>query len=67
MRQEGIITPFHYVPLHNSPAGRRLGKTVGSMDETVRTSDTLVRLPLYFDLGAEVETVIDVVTEYLDA
>src|SRR6185295_13517275 len=29
LREKGFLAVFHYVPLHSSPAGRRLGRTVG--------------------------------------
>jgi dTDP-4-amino-4,6-dideoxygalactose transaminase len=64
MRLRGIISPFHYVPLHSSPAGERHGRSVGTMNATQRVSDTLVRLPIYFELGFQVETVIDAAMEY---
>lgn len=64
MKGHGIITPFHYVPLHSAPAGRRYGRTAGSMIETDRISDTLVRLPLFFDLGGKVDEVIDRVNDF---
>lgn len=66
MRSEGIITPFHYVPLHSAPAGRRYARREGPMDVTDRISDTLVRLPMFFELGSQVEDVIDAALEYLD-
>lgn len=66
MKQCGIVTPFHYVPLHTSPAGKTLGRAHGPMDVTLRVSETLVRLPMFFDLGSEVETVVDAVMAFLD-
>lgn len=60
MRANGIIAPFHYVPLHSAPAGRRFGRTEGDLAVTNRVSETLVRLPMYFDLGTDIEDVIDV-------
>lgn len=59
MKEQNVATPFHYVPLHSAPAGRRFGHTPGRMDVTDRISDTLVRLPMYFDLGSDIETVIE--------
>lgn len=59
MKVRGVTTPFHYVPLHSAPAGQRYCRVEGSMLETVRISDCLVRLPMYFDLGREIEDVID--------
>lgn len=38
---------FHYVPLHSAPAGRRYGRTSGTMLVTDRAGDCLVRLPLW--------------------
>lgn len=64
MREADIITPFHYVPLHSAPAGQRFGRAVGDLAVTNQISDTLVRLPIFFDLGAEVEHVIDVALDY---
>jgi len=53
LAEEGIKAVFHYIPLHSAPAGVKFGRTAGSMACTDRTSDTLLRLPLYYDLGAE--------------
>lgn len=66
MKEKGVMTPFHYVPLHSSPAGMRYGRTSGDLGVTDRVSETLVRLPMYFDLGSDVETVIDVALEALE-
>jgi dTDP-4-amino-4,6-dideoxygalactose transaminase len=62
LRVEGIGAPFHYVPLHSAPAGRRLGRVCGAMTVTDDISDRLVRLPLWAGITAqEVERVIDAV------
>ena len=53
LAEGGIKAVFHYIPLHSAPAGVKFGRTSGSMECTDRTSDTLLRLPLYYDLGAE--------------
>jgi dTDP-4-amino-4,6-dideoxygalactose transaminase len=53
MRQRGIGTPFHYVPLHSAPAGRRYARHVGTMATTNAVSDSLVRLPLHFSMSEE--------------
>ncbi len=66
MKSRGIISPFHYVPLHSAPGGLRFGRTAGPMAETNRVSDTLVRLPLFFDLGSKVEEVCDCVHAFFD-
>ena len=65
MKAHGVITPFHYVPLHSAPAGRRFGRAHGDLPVTVRISETLVRLPMFFDLGNDVETVIEAAIDIL--
>ena len=47
MRAQGIMTPFHYVPLHSSPAGQRLGYAPAKLPHTDAAGDGLVRLPLF--------------------
>jgi len=47
LRSLGVQAVFHYVPLHSSPAGRRLGRSPGSLDVTERVSASLLRLPLW--------------------
>ncbi|MGH8493602.1 MAG: dTDP-4-amino-4,6-dideoxygalactose transaminase [Moraxellaceae bacterium] len=43
----GIQSAPHYQPLHSSRAGRRHGKVSGTMENTVKASSTLLRLPLW--------------------
>jgi len=66
MREDGIATPFHYVPLHSAPAGRRYGRAVGDMTVTNHVSDRLVRLPLYPRMGEDILRVIDRVSHHLN-
>lgn len=66
MKAHHIGAPFHYVPLHSAPAGRKFGRTVGDMTVTGRVSATLVRLPMTFDDGAGPGDVIDAAMAYFD-
>jgi dTDP-4-amino-4,6-dideoxygalactose transaminase len=59
MKVDGIMTPFHYVPLHSSPAGLRFGRTSGSLACTDDLSARLVRLPLYPRMAAALPRVIE--------
>jgi dTDP-4-amino-4,6-dideoxygalactose transaminase len=62
LREVGIQTAFHFVPLHNSPAGQRFGRAQGSLPLTVEISDRLLRLPLWTGLNdEEVGRVIEMV------
>lgn len=56
MRGQEISTIFHYVPLHNSPAGIRFGRACGNLDVTNSVSDRLVRLPLWINLTSANQT-----------
>ncbi len=47
----GVHAVFHYVTLHSSPAGRRYGRSAGSLCITEDLADRLVRLPLYYGLN----------------
>ncbi len=51
LRTRGVQAVFHYVPLHSSPAGRRLGRTAGGLSVTEDASARLVRLPMWTGLG----------------
>jgi dTDP-4-amino-4,6-dideoxygalactose transaminase len=59
LRRDGVATVFHYVPLHSSPAGRRLGRASGELRVTDSVSDRLVRLPLWIGLEEQQDYVID--------
>ena len=66
MRQNSVACVFHYIPLHNAPAGIRFGEFSGSDVYTTKESERLVRLPMYYGISKESkETVIKVVKEYL--
>ena len=64
MKARGIIAPFHYVPLHSAPGGLRFGRTAGPMEQTDRISATLVRLPLFFDMGSKIDAVCACVHDF---
>ena len=46
----GIHAVFHYVPLHSSPAGRRLGRAQGELATTDSIAARLIRLPIWIGL-----------------
>lgn len=67
MKKAGIMTPFHYVPLHSSPAGRKLGRVHGSMMHTDGLSDRLVRLPVYYGVKDRQDQIIESALSALQA
>lgn len=67
LKQRGIQATFHYVPLHNAPAGLKYGRTSGSLAVTETMSDRLLRLPLHAHLtGAEAMQVTSHVLSFLN-
>lgn len=50
LKGEGIMSVFHYIPLHSSPAGLKFGTFVGEDNFTTSESEKLVRLPLYYGM-----------------
>ena len=67
MKSKGLVTPFHYVPLHSAPAGVLYGRVSGDMSVTNDIAARLVRLPVYFELRDDIELVISAVLEYFSA
>jgi len=57
-KKHDINAVFHYIPLHDSPAGKTYGRTAGSMGITMDLSQRLARLPLWIGLEKEQDFVI---------
>lgn len=53
LKSRGVLSVFHYVPLHTSPQGKKCGVFVGADMYTTDTADRLMRLPMYSDLKKE--------------
>lgn len=51
LKENGIMSVFHYIPLHSSPAGKKYGRTCGQLQNTDNISDTLVRMPMFYELS----------------
>lgn len=65
LKSRGILSVFHYVPLHLSPMGRRMGGRNGSCPVSEQKSERLVRLPFYNSLNqAGQDRVIAAVREF---
>jgi dTDP-4-amino-4,6-dideoxygalactose transaminase len=65
LRQCGIESVFHYLPLHISDMGRRFGGQPGDCPVTERVSDQLVRLPFHNAMTEEdLSKVVKAIREY---
>ncbi len=58
MKDNDILAVFHYIPLHQAPAGKMFGEFRGEDKYTTKESERLVRLPLYFDLDENTQSYI---------
>lgn len=67
LREQEIVSVFHYIPLHSSPAGQRLGHVAGSMAVTDRISDCLVRMPLWLGLEEHLDEVLTAAMRALES
>lgn len=66
LKQNQISAPFHYLPLHTSPAGIQNGRFHGEDRYTSLGSSTLIRLPLYYGMKDEVvQLIIQSIHSYL--
>lgn len=67
LREAGIQTVFHYVPLHTGEAGQKLGRFCGQDRYTTRESERILRLPMYYGLEEEkVQYVVDKIKEFYE-
>jgi len=65
LRDNGITSVFHYIPLHSSPAGINYGRFYGSDEHTTNESERLLRLPIYYGMSqAEVQYVIEMLNQF---
>ena len=63
-KMDDIWPVFHYVPLHQSPAGKRYARSHGDLSLTESLSDRLIRLPLWVGLDqGQQDKVVDSLTK----
>ena len=67
LKSKGIQAAFHYIPLHSSPMGAKLGYGEGDLPITEQLSQRLLRLPFYYEITvADQERVVREVESYLN-
>lgn len=68
LAKENIQGIFHYVPLHSSPMGKKLGFNDRELPVTDDLSERLLRLPCFFELTKEQQDrVISAIYSYFDS
>ncbi len=58
LKSKEVMALFHYVPLHNAPAGEEFGRSSGSLQYTEDLSERLLRLPMFAELEREQQRVV---------
>lgn len=65
MKENDIISPFHYLSLHKSDYYRSNNTNIPDLPNCDRFADCLVRLPLYYELEKEeIDKVIGLIYKY---
>lgn len=65
LREKGICSVFHYIPLHSATAGMKFGYFSGEDVYTTKESERLMRLPMFYNLDwKDVEYIVQCILEY---
>lgn len=65
LKQNDILSVFHYIPLHSAAAGLKFGRFDGVDEFTTSESEKLVRLPMYYELrDDEIKNIIYKIKEF---
>lgn len=65
LHEHNVSAQFHYVPLHSSPMGSKVGRAAGPMSVTEDISARLVRLPMWAGLSKEdVSRIVASITQF---
>lgn len=66
LKNMGIYATSHYIPLHSSMMGQKVGEFIGEDIYTTRGSEQLIRLPLYYEMTINEDTanVVDAIYSF---
>ena len=65
LKENGILSVFHYIPLHSAAAGIKFGRFHGEDRYTTKESERLTRLPMYYELTLDqVDMISEKVKEF---
>lgn len=65
LKKNGVLSVFHYIPLHTAPAGKKYGRFHGEDRYTTRESERLLRLPMYYGLKeSEISYITDLIHKF---
>ncbi len=66
LKTKEIHSVFHYIPLHNSPAGLKYGMVHGNLNNTISLSERIVRLPLWIEIENYQDYIIETILRYFE-
>lgn len=55
LKDNGIMSVFHYIPLHSSIAGKEFGSLYGEDKYTTTESEKLLRLPMFYNISQDIQ------------
>ena len=65
LKKTGVLSVFHYIPLHSSKAGKRYGRFLGKDIWTTRESKRILRLPMFYDLtNRDVHSIVKTIKRF---
>ncbi len=65
LKENGVASAFHYIPLHSAPAGIKFGRFHGEDKYTTAESEKLLRLPMFYGITEEeTEKVVEAVKAF---
>ncbi|MBQ2659216.1 MAG: dTDP-4-amino-4,6-dideoxygalactose transaminase [Erysipelotrichaceae bacterium] len=65
LKENDVISAFHYIPLHSAPEGIKAGRFVGDDIYTTNVYERLLRLPMYYGLAEEdLDTVCSLIYDF---
>ncbi|MFC1695170.1 dTDP-4-amino-4,6-dideoxygalactose transaminase [Pseudomonadota bacterium] len=66
LKSKGIHSVFHYVPLHSSEMGRKIGRASGGLERTTDLASRLLRLPMWLGMEVHQEEIIQEIRAALE-
>jgi dTDP-4-amino-4,6-dideoxygalactose transaminase len=65
LKAMGVPAAFHYVPLHSSPYGQRLGYTARDLPVTEELASRLIRMPMFIGMRSDqIEFVVTAIYDF---
>lgn len=67
LKQRDVLSVFHFVPLHSSPAGKKFCRAVGKLVVTESIADRLIKLPLFYTItNSEIDYVVESIINFFE-